>query len=273
MGERGIRAIHVVDEIKESFLDSAQSPESYRLQLQDTGEVSIFAASPNAVLHALNTYVQIFYLHSQNEETYTPHAPATISDWPMFQHRGLNLDVSRNEITPDDVIRTFNAIHFSKFNELHLHATDSPFWHLVVPAMPKLALQGAYRIQQQWSPAELRTVQEYGAARGIEVYLEIDLPGHTSSLLHSYPDLVVAFDRLSVLCSASKPTLGQLLLLNDSRGHDFVEKLLVDVWQRSSQYSSLFYLGGNEPNRKIYKLDPHINSSSTHVIRPLLQHF
>ena len=167
---RGIRATHVVIEIEEGFLDSAQSPESYQLQVHGTGEISISAASPNAVLHALSTLVQIFYLHSQTEELYTPHAPVTISNWPRFQHRGLNLDISRNEITPDDVIRTLDAMCLSKFNRLHLHATDSQSWPLDVPAMPKLALQGAYRIQQQWSPADLRTVQEYGAARGIEVY-------------------------------------------------------------------------------------------------------
>ena len=98
------------------------------------------------------------------------------------------------------------------------------------------------------------------------------MPGHTSSIFHSYPDLVVAFDRPLALYSASEPPLGQLSL-NDSRVHDFVEKLLVDVLQRSSPYSSLFHLGGDELNTRVYELDTRINSSSMHIIRPLLQHF
>ncbi|MCJ1334057.1 N-acetyl-glucosamine-6-phosphate deacetylase [Thelotrema lepadinum] len=267
-----IRATHVTIEMEEGLPNPAQSLEAYRLQVQRTGEISIFAASSTAVLHALSTLVQIFYFHSQNNGVYTPHAPVLISDWPRFQHRGLNLDISRSEIAPNDVIRTLDAMSLNKFNRLHLHATDSQSWPLGVPALPKLAFQGVYRIEQQWSPAELRTVQEYGATRGIDVYLEIDMPGHTSSVFHSYPNLVVAFNQPLVLYSASEPPSGQLSL-NDSRVHEFVEKLLVDLLQRSSPYSSLFHLGGDEVNTKVYELDPSVNSSSKDVIRPLLQEF
>ena len=266
------RAIHVEIEIGEDSQSPSQSSEFYRLEVQETGAISICATSPNGVYHAFNTLVQIFYLHSKNKEAYTPHAPVFVSDWPRFQHRGLNLDISRNEITPTDVIRTLDALSTNKFNRLHLHVTDSQSWPLEVPALPKLASRGTYRSGQKWSPGKLRTVQEHGAARGVEVYLEIDMPGHTSSVFHSYPDLVIAYNQPLALYSASEPPLGQLAL-NDTRVYDFVERLAIDILQRSSQYSSLFHLGGDELNTNVYELDPTVNSSLPDAIQPLLQKF
>ena len=248
------------------------SPDFYSLELQDKGQISIAAASTSGVLHALNTLSQLFYAHSSINEAYTPYAPVIVRDWPIFEHRGLNLDISRNEITPDDVMRTLDAMSYNKLNRLHLHATDSQSWPLEVPVMPGLASQGAYRGAQQWSADILSTVQRHGQARGVEVYLEIDMPGHTSSIYHSYPDLIAAYDQPLVEYSASEPPSGQLSL-NNSKVERFVEKLLGDVLGRSFPFSSLFHFGGDELNTKAYELDPQVNSSSKNVIQPLLQRF
>ena len=120
----------------------------------------------------------MFYKYSQaNVGIYTPYAPLTVEDTPAFAHRGLNLDISRNIITPKEVMRTIEALAFNKFNRLHLHASDAQSWPLEIPALPDLAAKGAYREEQVWSVADLREVQSFGSHRGVEVYLEIDMPG------------------------------------------------------------------------------------------------
>lgn len=136
-------------------------------------------------------FTQIFYKHSKaNVGVYTPYAPLAVEDAPTLAHRGLNLNISRNVITPKEVMRTVEASAFNKFNRLHLHASDAQSWPLEIPSLPDLASKGAYRDDQIWSVADLHEVQNFGSYRGVEVYLEIDMPGHTASVHAALPDLI-----------------------------------------------------------------------------------
>ena len=75
---------------------------------------------------------------------YTVHALVHIKDSPAFEHRGLNLDISRNHIEPGDVRRIIEAMIYNKMNRLRIHASDSQSWPQEVPALPELAAKGAY---------------------------------------------------------------------------------------------------------------------------------
>ena len=135
-----------------------------------------------------------------------------IKDRPEFEHRGLNLDISRNRISPEDVMRTLEAMSLSRLNRLHLHATDSQSWPLEIPSLPDLALKGAYHKSQIWSVKDLRNVQEHGAFLGVEVYIEIDMPGHTASIHHGYPNPITAYNQQPWDPYAMEPPSGQLKL-------------------------------------------------------------
>ena len=65
----------------------------------------------------------------------------------------------------------------AKLNRLHLHATEAQSWPLEISVLRALAREGAYDSDQVWSVADLAAVQEYGLRRGVEVYVEVDLPG------------------------------------------------------------------------------------------------
>ncbi|MCJ1319801.1 N-acetyl-glucosamine-6-phosphate deacetylase [Xylographa vitiligo] len=249
------------------------SREAYSLELREDGSAMIKITSVQGGLHALNTFTQLFYAHSEGEaDIYTPYAPVIIEDSPVFEHRGLNLDIARNRIFTKDIKRTLDAMSFNKLNRLHLHATDSQSWPLEIPALPELAEKGAYDKSQIWSADDLRGVQEYGKSIGIEVYLEIDLPGHTASIHHSYPELITAYDIQPWESYAAEPPSGQLKL-NSSSVTLFLTTLLSDLFPRVAPYSSHFHLGGDELNTNSYALDPDVNSSSKAVLRPLLQAF
>ena len=162
--------------------------------LADDGQLTIHIQSPEGGLRALDTLAQLFYAHAESKEIYTPFAPVSIQDAPSFQHRGLSLDISRNWIPPHDVIRTIDAMAFNKLNKLHLHCTDAQSWPLEIPTLPNLAKKGAYSEDQTWSVNDLKQVQEHGLYHGVEVYLEIDLPGHTASIHHSHPRRITAYN-------------------------------------------------------------------------------
>ena len=215
------------------------SDEAYSLSIEDNGSALIKVIFAQGGLQALDTFAQLFYAHSDfSVDVYTPYAAVVVSDSPAFQHRGINLDISRNQIFPKDVMRTLDAMSFNKFNRLHLHATDSQSWPLEIPALPDLAIKGAYHTSQIWTTKDLQQVQEYGAYRGIEVYLEIDMPGHTASIAHAYPDLITAFNQRLWSTYALEPPAGQLKL-NSSEVPPFLTSLLNDLLPRTSKYSSL----------------------------------
>ena len=246
--------------------------ESYTLNIATNGAATITASSSIGILRALETFNQLFYQHSDTG-VYTPYAPVAISDAPKFVHRGLNLDVARNYYAPADVMRTIDALAWNKFNRLHLHATDSQSWPFDVPALPELSAKGAYMMGLSYSPEDVKDIQEYGAYRGVEVYVEFDMPGHTASIEFSYPDLIAGFDiQPNWGTYANEPPSGQLKL-NSPAVYDFLDKLWKDVLPRLSPYSSYFHTGGDELNLNVYSFDETVKSNQASVIQPYLQKF
>ncbi|KAL9578375.1 MAG: hypothetical protein Q9212_005758 [Teloschistes hypoglaucus] len=246
--------------------------EAYTIEISEGGEALITIACPLGGLHALETFAQLFFAHSSpSAGSYTPYAPLLIKDSPVFEHRGLNLDISRNWISPDDVMRTIEAMAANKLNRLHLHASDAQSWPLEIPSLPDLAMKGAYSQAQIWRTEDLEAVQLHGTYYGIQVFTEIDLPGHTTSIGNAFPHLVTAKD-VPWPEYALEPPSGQLRL-NSSEIPPFIQTLLDDLVSRTSRHSSLFHLGGDELNMNAYRLDPTVNSSSYQVLKPLVQAF
>lgn len=265
--------IREVREITPSDSNRGQSPESYSIHIGDDGGTVIQMTSPQGGLHALQTFSQLFFAHSDPSlGIYSPYAPLSILDSPHFEHRGLSLDISRNWIPPSDVMRTIEAMAATKLNQLHLHATDAQSWPLEIPALPELAIKGAYGPSQTWTAADLDNVQRHGLSHGVEVYLEIDLPGHTTAIGLAYPDLVTAAKKEPWSEYALQPPAGQLRL-NSSDVPGFITALLDDLLPRSSRWSSKFHIGGDELNLDAYTLDPTVRSSSPKVLQPLVQAF
>ena len=275
---KNIRKITILFRLPTSL--QPQQQEFYAIDISSEGEVLISIFSPLGGLHALSTFRQLFYKHSDDSHmlgTYTPYAPLSIKDWPVFEHRGLNLDISRNVITPAEVMRTLEGLSLNKFNRLHLHATDAQSWPLEIPALPRLAEKGSYHKSQIWSVADLRSVQEFGAQRGIQVYLEIDMPGHTASIHAAYPSLIQSYNRQPWPHYSAQPCAGQLKL-NNTAVTNFVSTLLNDLLPRTSYYTSFFHLGGDEVDANAYdmsisELRPHLQSFVNHAISKVHSHF
>ncbi|KAL8730750.1 MAG: hypothetical protein Q9166_003820 [cf. Caloplaca sp. 2 TL-2023] len=272
---RVIEVINVqqVKELGSSTLDNAKNPEAYSIDICDNGTTIIQMTAPQGGLHALQTLSQLFVAHSDSSlGHYCPYVPLKIHDSPNFEHRGLNLDISRNYIPPKDVMRTIEALAATKMNRLHLHAADAQSWPLEIPALPDLATKGAYSPSQTWAVGDLEAVQRHGLIHGVEVFLEIDLPGHTTSIGQSYPDLMTAANEEPWSEYALQPPSGQLRL-NSSEVTQFLSTLLNDLLLRSSRWSSKFHIGGDELNLNAYTLDPTVRSSSAKVLQPLVQAF
>ena len=246
--------------------------ESYTFKLTTDGEATIEAQTAVGVLRALETFVQLFYQHTTGTSWYTNLAPITISDKPKYPHRGVLLDVARNWYPVKDILRTIDALSWNKMNRLHIHVTDSQSWPLDIPAFPELSAKGAYRKGNSYSPADLAQIQEYGAHRGVEVILEIDMPGHIGSVAHSFPELIVAYNLIPYQWWCAQPPCGAFKL-NNTDVDKFLEKLFDDLLPRVAPYSAYFHTGGDELNKNDSMLDEGVRSNKTEVLQPLLQKF
>ncbi|KAL8716731.1 MAG: hypothetical protein Q9225_005960, partial [Loekoesia sp. 1 TL-2023] len=247
--------------------------EQYTLFITTSGVVQITAISSIGILRALDTFTQLFYQHSTYGGVYTPYAPVSIIDAPKFGHRGFNMDVARTYYPPSFILHTIDVLAWNKFNRLHLHSTDSQSWPLDIPALPDLSRKGAYRTGLSYSRSDLAQIQEYGMYRGVEVYIEIDTPGHTASIAHAYPELIAAYNiQPNWDDYANEPPSGGLKL-NSSAVYTFLHTLWEDLLPRVASYSAYFHTGGDEVNKNSYKLDETVRSNASSVLQPLMQKF
>ena len=265
--------VHVYQASIAPVLDAATffaADESYTIVITADGTANITSNSTIGTVRALQTFEQLFYAHSSGSGVYTPYAPLSIEDTPAWTHRGLNLDIARNPFSPSDVLRTLDAMATAKMSRLHLHATDAQSWPITVPSLPSLAAAGAYQSSLAWSPADLAEVQLYGLYRGISVFIEIDMPGHTGSIGYAYPDLITAFNQSDWSTFAAEPGTGQLKL-NSSAVYSFLGTLFADLLPRVSPYTQFFHNGGDEVNANAFLLDETVRSNSSEVLQPLVQ--
>ena len=246
--------------------------ESYEVDVDDSGITCIKSNTTLGTIRGLQTLQQLFFAHSTSSGSYLPFVPAKIADRPRWRHRGLSLDIARNSFQPRDLLRTIDGMALAKMNRLHIHATDSQSWPLEIPSLPELAQKGAYQTHLVWSVEDLRKVQKYGVSKGISVFVEIDVPGHTASITHAYPDLIAAYNELDWSTFAAEPLSGQLKL-NSSAVEKFMTSLLGDLLPRTAPYTSLYHVGGDEVNLAAYLLDETVRSEDPKVLQPLLQKF
>lgn len=244
--------------------------ESYELSIKTDGKAAISAVSSIGVLRALETFTQLFYTYSNRHDYYTPYAPVSIKDAPKYTHRGLMLDTARDYYSVKSILRTIDGCSASKLNVLHWHVTDAQAWPLEIPAIPELSAKGAYHPDAVYTPADVRLVQEYGMARGVQVILEIDQPGHISSLAWSHPELLTAYEYQPYTAMCAEPPCGSLRL-NDSAVDHFLDKVMDDLLPRVHPYSAYFHNGGDEIKASNSGIDPSVGTNNTAVVAKLLQ--
>ena len=66
----------------------------------------------------------------------------TVEDAPRYEYRGLSIDVARNFLPKEEVMRILDGMAMYKMNKLHLHLTDDEGWRLEIPELPELTEVG-----------------------------------------------------------------------------------------------------------------------------------
>ncbi|KAF7767960.1 CAZyme family GH20 [Agaricus bisporus var. burnettii] len=229
--------------------------ESYSLQVPEDGNAVLTASTALGLFRGLTTFGQLWY--ELDGETYTLQAPINIEDSPKYPYRGLMLDTSRNYFPVPDIKRTLDAMSWVKVNHLHWHVVDSQSFPLVVPGFEELSNNGAYSSDQVYTGKDVKDIVTYAAARGIDVLVEIDTPGHTSVIAKSHPEHIACPEASPWSQFANEPPAGQLRLASPATVN-FTSGLIKSM--TSMFPSPLFSTGGDEINANCYEKDDQTQS-------------
>lgn len=172
------------------------NPEAYTLRVTPQG-ICIGAASGAAMSAAAQTLAQAVQ---------SGILPAMqVEDYPALPHRGIMLDPSRHPISVADTKRILQLMARYKLNRLHWHLCDDQGWRIEIKKYPRLTEIGCKRpesacwIDQKqkdgkpvdfyYTQDDVRHVVEYAHSLGITIIPEIEIPGHASAAVASYPRL------------------------------------------------------------------------------------
>lgn len=144
-----------------------------------------------------------------------------IRDWPATRWRGFMLDPARGSLPLERVKRRIDQAARAKLNRLHLHLLDHESYALESEAFPELNRGPDGENRPAYSPEEIEDLIEHAGRRGIEILPEVDVPGHASHVLETYPELQCTVED-------GEPSDGTLCL-GTTRTDEFVETLLGEV--------------------------------------------
>ena len=178
-----------------------------------------------------------------------------IVDRPRFEYRGFMLDSARHMQSLDEIKKLIDAAALLKFNTMHWHLCDDQGYRIESKKFPLLNEKGSWRDGDNFGPIksdkryggyytqdEIREIVTYCKDRFIDVVPEIDLPGHTTALISSYPELSCLKKQIPV--EKRQGIFEDVLCIGDENTLQFVFELLDEIillfpYER-------FHIGGDE---------------------------
>ena len=200
-------------------------------------------------------------------------ASVIIEDNPRFGYRGMMLDVSRHFMPLNFIKKFIDIIAMHKMNTFHWHLSDDQGWRIEIKKYPKLTSIGSKRTETvaghvlkspvslriwkdvqeydgiphegYYTQEEIKEVVAYASERFITIIPEIDLPGHTSSLIAAYPEYGSSDKNIGV-----KTIWGiqEDIIKPNENTFNFLKDVFTEIADLfPSQY---IHIGGDEANKK-----------------------
>ena len=127
-----------------------------------------------------------------------------IHDAPRFAYRGMHLDVGRHFFPVEYIKKYIDFMALHKMNYFQWHLTEDQGWRIEIKKYPELTEIGGCRngtiIGRYpgkgndnikycgfYTQEEVRDIVQYATDRHITVIPEIEMPGHSSAAIASYP--------------------------------------------------------------------------------------
>ena len=108
-------------------------------------------------------------------------SPISVSDAPRFEWRGLMIDTARHYLPVKSILRTIEGLAALKNERSHWHIVDSQSFPFMSSVHSKLSGAGALHPELVYSATDIKSVIQYGLARGVRIVPEFDVLGHSAS--------------------------------------------------------------------------------------------
>jgi hexosaminidase len=188
----------------------------------------------------------------------------SITDQPRFAYRGLHLDVCRHFFSTDFVKKFIDAMAFYKYNTLHWHLTEDQGWRIEIKKYPKLTETGSKRdrtimghlraqprkydnkpVEGFYTQEEIKEIVSYAEERHITIIPEIELPGHATAALASYPHLGCAGEGYKV--QDTWGIFSTIFCAGKETTFEFLEDVMDEVCELFP--SEYIHIGGDEARK------------------------
>ena len=273
-----LKRVSLTEQADISFLINDTLPdEAYTLEVSSHNIKISSNASAAGLFYGVQSLLQLMpaeiYDTQRKYENNIEIPAVNITDAPRFPYRGAMMDVGRNFLPKEEVLKFLDLMAMYKLNKFHFHLTDDQGWRIEIKKYPKLIEIGSHRKQTQvghcdyyyprrfdgkekegyYTQDEIREIVKYASDRFITVIPEIEMPGHASAALASYPELscglgktYVVRDYFDVFDEVYCPKEGTF---------DFLEDVLTEVIDLFP--SHYIHIGGDECPKKAWKKCDH----------------
>ncbi|MCE9272515.1 beta-N-acetylhexosaminidase [Bacteroides fragilis] len=231
-------------------------PEGYKLQITPE-KVLLTGGSEAGVFYGIQTIHKALPILKDGKVAAALPA-GTVTDFPRFRYRGFMIDVGRHFFPVSYLKQMIDLMALHNINYFHWHLTEDQGWRIEIKKYPKLTEIGSKRDSTiiDWETKkfdgkphsgfytqdEAREIVRYAADRFITVVPEIDLPGHTTAALASYPELGCTGGPYKVLCSFG--VFSDVLCAGNDQTLQFTKDVLDEIMDIFP--SEYIHIGGDE---------------------------
>ena len=231
-------------------------PEGYKLQITPE-KVLLTGGSEAGVFYGIQTIHKALPILKDGKVAAALPA-GTVTDFPRFRYRGFMIDVGRHFFPVSYLKQMIDLMALHNINYFHWHLTEDQGWRIEIKKYPKLTEVGSKRDSTiiDWETKkfdgkphsgfytqdEAREIVRYAADRFITVVPEIDLPGHTTAALASYPELGCTGGPYKVLCSFG--VFPDVLCAGNDQTLQFTKDVLDEIMDIF--HSEYIHIGGDE---------------------------
>lgn len=231
-------------------------PEGYKLQITPE-KVLLTGGSEAGVFYGIQTIHKALPILKDGKVAAALPA-GTVTDFPRFRYRGFMIDVGRHFFPVSYLKQMIDLMALHNINYFHWHLTEDQGWRIEIKKYPKLTEIGSKRDSTiiDWETKkfdgkphsgfytqdEVREIVRYAADRFITVVPEIDLPGHTTAALASYPELGCTGGPYKVLCSFG--VFPDVLCAGNDQTLQFTKDVLDEIMDIFP--SEYIHIGGDE---------------------------
>jgi len=245
--------------LKAPELKNQLGEEGYYLQIDKSG-IKISAATSTGIFYGIQSLRQLLPINKKEKTENQLTIPClSIKDKPRFSWRAFMLDEARHYKGMEVVKNLLDQMALHKMNVFHWHLTDDQGWRIEIKKYPNLTEIGSKRADTQiggwdsdqysgqphegfYTQDQIREIVQYATERHIIILPEIEMPGHTSAAIASYPWLGVTGNKIEVSIRFGKHY--DIFNVADPKVEEFLRDVLFEVMELFP--SKFIHIGGDE---------------------------